>query len=166
MTLRTALPFLALVLALCACGPATMSMETHMTSLGGMITTSKTDLDSHKTSVASAAALAAIVALEGPHATTMAGHMTDMDASVKDMKTCMKSGVAPDTTMMTNALAAMKLEDESHHTKMMAAADLAAARTEEERHQMAMGEQMGMMTTDQTRMMNESAGFMCPMKGM
>jgi hypothetical protein len=160
MTLRTALALLSLSLA--ACGGGT-TMEAHMTQLDGLISTSKSDMDSHKTAVAAAATLADITTLEGTHATKMTADVDSLTTSVKDMANCKKAGTAPDTKMMADACAAMKAEDDKHHTNMAAAADVTAARAEEDRHQKAMATQVDTMMSEQTSMMGMAKDYTCVM---
>lgn len=161
MTLRHALPLVALALA--ACSGSSTTMEAQMKSMGDLITTTQADLGAHKSAVAAAPDVAAIVALEGPHATKMSGHMDAMGKSVTDMKMCTKDGKAPDTAMMSDAIPKMKTEDDAHHTAMAGVADLAAARSEEDRHQKAMTAQIDMMMMDQTSLTTAAVGYMCDM---
>lgn len=158
MTLRHALPLAALALAACSGGT---TMEAHMKSMGELITATQGDLDAHKTAVAAATDVAAIVALEGPHATKMSGHLDAMGGAVEHMKECTKDGKAPNTAMMSDSIPKMKSEDEAHHTTMAGVADLVAARAEEDRHHKAMTAEIDMMMMDQTSLTSAAASYIC-----
>ena len=161
MTHRLALAIVALAASLTACTGGDMTMDEHLKILGNHITSATTDLDGHKGEVAAATDVAAIISLEGPHATKMANHFASMGSMVSDIMGCTKNGAPPSTTAMTSAILAMKNDCEAHKSTLAAAANLADARAEEDRHQQLQAGKMATMTEKHSAMMAATAGYTC-----
>lgn len=161
MTHRLALALAALAVSLSACPGEDMSLDQHLKILGTHVTDATADLDGHKGEVAAATDVAAIISLEGNHATKMATHFTSMGRMVQDITGCTKNGTPPSTTAMTSAILAMKNDCESHKSTIAAVANLADARAEEDRHQQLVAGKLTIMTEQHSAMASNTAGYVC-----
>lgn len=151
----------AAAVSLSACAGGDMTMDEHLKILGNHLTAATADLDGHKGEVAAATDVAAINSLEGPHATKMANHFNSMGTMVSDIMGCTKNGAPPSTTAMTSAIMAMKNDCETHKSTLAAAANLADARAEEDRHQQLLAAKMATMTEQHSALMGATAGYTC-----
>lgn len=78
---------------------------------------------------------------------------------------CLALSCAPDTAKLSEALAGMKSESDAHKSAMSGALSVAAARTEEERHQAAMAAKLTATGDEQTAIAGLS-GYSCAMEPM
>ena len=164
--MRLALRLLALPLAIAGCGmssdPGT-PMTTHMGMVTDDLASVMTESGTHKTAVAGAAKVTDLPALESAHLAKITPYLDDTKTMCVLMKdTCMNAaGLMADTKPMADLADQMKQEWANHNAAMAAAADLAAAATEETRHQAAVADFQAKMSAKQAALAPTEAGYTC-----
>jgi hypothetical protein len=161
----------ALSLGACTGSGSSTPLTTHLDDLEEHMAALESSLETHAADIQAAAMLAEMLDMEDAHAMDAQMHMGDMGMDMDHMGMCTDShGQSLDTGAMDELMAAMMNEHDQHGMAMGAAPDMAAAGTEEGRHQAAMADLIVKMREAQTHMadheMMDGAGtHMCSMPG-
>lgn len=131
-------------------------MSAHLGRYDQRMGYARTEVASHATAVTGAAP-AEVAAVEDGHLTRMLGHMGDMRGDVRQMMNC----GSMDGTAMMGAMDDLERECRAHRSAVASAADGAALRAEEGRHQRAMDGMMGDMQAHSQAMTSASGGMSC-----
>jgi hypothetical protein len=115
----------------------------------------------HHGDVMGAEDLPAMQRMEAGHREAMRAAMDEMGAVRRSMGMCTMHDMAP----MDDAARAAADEVDRHSMAMREAADMPAARAEEQRHRGAMGERMMAMRGHRDAMMREGGDMRCPGMG-
>lgn len=132
---------------LAACHTDGDPMTMHLSMVSESLVQLSTDSAAHKTAVAAAANVSALAAMETDHLAKALASVDSMKSMCDEMtSTCMMhDGTMANAKPESDLSEQMRQECNNHKAAMAAAADLAAANTEETRHQAALEDLRGKM---------------------
>lgn len=138
------------------------TMTEKATTLGTAVAALEQAATAHHAKVGGLGDLAAVTTEEAAYVTVTAKHHDEMHDALGEMNKCSRSGAPPATTPMNEATEAIEAALEKHKTNMAGAADIAAAKAEETRHDTEMDGLIAEAKTQHTTLGTTAKEFECP----
>jgi hypothetical protein len=163
MNLHSLLPltFLTMTLSGCAHDMGSM-MSDYGQDLGRHMDALRTEDSTHASEISVAATSQEVEDAETRHWQRTDDHLSRMSLVMGDMMSCADGrGGTFDTADFARAMQDVRSECDSHRSTMGTTSDLTADRTEESRHQEAMGTRMDGMQSQWDKMMDHGNIYSC-----